>query len=1003
MTRQRTASIARGLASLVLLGLLLIGPPLALAALVGWPLPTEIPDVASLEQAIRSGVNDDIIVKALALVGWLAWAQIAASIAMEVVAVLRGRPSIQLPVLPGFQAIAGRLVASIAMMTATFSPATAMAAAAPPVPVVAFAAPAAPVAVPPPSWAATTAPDAGPIASPLGADPPATVTVERHDSYWAIAERTLGDGYRWREIRDLNVGRTMNTGDVVMAGSDLVHPGWVLELPGGAASPSTRQVETVDSTPVAAELTVEPGDSFWELAEEQLEEATGHLPTDAETAPYWQDMVEANQDRLVQPGNPNLIVPGQELCVPPVPGVPAGGPTAPPAVVEAMPEPPAEQPVPAPSPAHTTLPAEPVAEAPAAPTVPDASTPASPAASDSESVPVPAIAAAGLASAALAVGATRAVRRRRRQAGHRSPLSRPGPSEGDALAVHRELLANADDVAVDDLRRCLGELAQALATTGCEARPRIVQHGPEHLDVFLYAPSDDAPEGWRAEADGAVWTRRAPTIGGEDADTICAAPLLVTIGEPDEGGQIYLDLEADGVVSLTGDMVTARAVARSILTELAFTPLADTLEVLVVGDLAPPDAKALDHVTLADTWDDVRDDLAAWAEQSHQVLVDKGWPNSFLARGAEPYHDALAPVAVIAHEPPPADLLDVMLAHRPATLVVVALGEMQGATVIECAPDSLTLPDLGLVCTPHPLEAEALDAIIDLVESADDPGTPVDDPGVPDEGQLSLLALPVVVEPNTAGPDLEAMEEPDFDVLVRALGEIRVEGGDPLGPKQTAVVAYIALHGTVSADRLEEAVWASTTGTSRRKRLANTISECRALLGRRHLPAAADGRYHAGPGLMTDLELFDRRIGRAADQPPTESADTLLMAMGLVTGKLFNYRNSDRSSFSWVDLENWVSIWELKVAAVAQKCADLLLDLGRTEEAVEVALHALGIIPTHTALTETLMRAHAANGDRLAVQRVYEEHLGALETLDLDDAEDSTTELCERLLSARAG
>jgi DNA-binding SARP family transcriptional activator len=527
-----------------------------------------------------------------------------------------------------------------------------------------------------------------------------------------------------------------------------------------------------------------------------------------------------------------------------------------------------------------------------------------------------------------------------------------------------------------------------------------VQHGPEHLDVFLNAPSDVAPDGWRAEADGAVWTRLASTSDGEDLDPVCAAPLLVTIGQPDDGGQIYLDLEADGVVSLTGDMATARSVARSILTELAFTPLADTLEVLVVGDLAPPDAKALDHVNLADSWDDVRDDLAAWAEQSHQVLVENGWPNPFLARGDEPYHDGLAPVAVIAHEPPPTDLLDLVLAQRPATLVVVALGEMHGATVVECAPDSLTLPDVGLVCTPHPVEAEALDAIIDLVESADDPGTPVDDLATHTEGQF---APGVVVEPSAAGPDPDLEEDPEFDVLVRTLGDIRVEGGDPLAPKQTAVVAYIALHEGVTTDRLEEAVWASATGTSRRKRLANTLSECRALLGRRHLPAAVDGRYKPGPGVMTDLELFDRRVRRAADQPPIEAADTLLSAMELATGRLFNYRNSDRATFAWVDLENWVSIWELKVAAVAQKCADLLLDLGRTDEAVEVSLHALSIIPTHTSLTETLMRAHAANGDRLAVQRVYEEHVGALETLDLDDAEESTTELCERLLGARAG
>jgi DNA-binding SARP family transcriptional activator len=792
----------------------------------------------------------------------------------------------------------------------------------------------------------------------------------------------------------------MNTGDVIAPGSDLVHPGWVLNLPAGAGPAVSIEGKPFASPAPAEEVVVEEGDNFWELAEEQLESASGHLPTEGETAPYWQDMIEANEDRLVQPGNPNLILPGQKLCVPPVPGAsPVGGPTETAVVVEEPAAPPLEvppaeaQPVPLPTSEPEPVPTPPVTVrtpadlAPSAPSSADA---------DTENPALPAL-ATGLASAALAVGATRAVRHRRRRAAHRAPQSIPVPTNDGARAVHRALLAEADGVAVDDLRRCLGELAQAMAASGSATRPRIVQHSADHLDVYLNAPNTEAPSGWRADADGAVWSLRSSAAErNADAASICAAPLLVTLGQPDEGGQIYLDLEADGVISLAGQPDMARAVARSILTELAFTPLADTLEVMVIGNLAPPDAKALDHVTLANSWQDVREDLAAWAEQSHQVLLEKEWPNSFLGRGDDPYHDALAPVAVIAHEPPPSDLLDIVLANRPATLVVVAVGDMPGATVIDCTSDSLTIPDVGLVCTPYPLEEKALDAIIDMVESADDAGALA-------EGQLSLLASSLLVEPNPSGPDPETLVEPEYDVLVRTLGDIRVEGGDPLATKHAAAVAYIAIHGTVTADALEEAVWASSTGASRRKRMANTISECRALLGRKLLPTASDGRYKAGPGLMTDLELFDRRVLRAADQQPTDAADTLLSAMELVTGKLFNYRNADRSSFSWVDLENWVSRWEMKVAAVAQRCADLLLDVGRVDEAVDVALHALSVIPTHSALTESLMRAHAANGDRLAVQRVYQEHLGALESLDLDDAEASTTELCERLLDARTG
>jgi DNA-binding SARP family transcriptional activator len=253
------------------------------------------------------------------------------------------------------------------------------------------------------------------------------------------------------------------------------------------------------------------------------------------------------------------------------------------------------------------------------------------------------------------------------------------------------------------------------------------------------------------------------------------------------------------------------------------------------------------------------------------------------------------------------------------------------------------------------------------------------------------------IEPDPDGDDT-AIAEPDYDIVVRVLGDIRVEGGDPLAAKQTAVVAYIALHATVSADKLEDAVWASPTTTSRRKRLANTISECRAALGRHHFPPASDGRYRAGPGIITDVELFDRRIRRAAGQCPAEAVDTLVAALDLVTGPLFTYRATDRASFAWVDVENWASTWELNVAAVGQRCADLLVDVARCDEAADVARRILGIMPTHAGLTESLMRAHFANGDRLAVRRVYEEHVGALLALDLDEAADSTTELVERLL-----
>lgn len=1012
----RSTQILRGLGSLALLGLLLVGPPLVLAAFIGWPLPTAIPDLDTVQLALRSGVNDDVIVKGLALLAWMAWIQIAIAVMTEVVAVTRRRPAMRLPVMPGFQAAAGRLVASVAMMTATISPAAATAASAPPTPIVAYTAPA-PIAVPlpiqvPPPMATT--PAETPPSPPPSPPAPTTVTVERHDSYWAIAERTLGDGYLWREVRDQNVGRTMNTGHVVQPGSDLVLPGWVLELPPDADRAAPAEPGRGVPAGAPAEVVVEPGDNFWELAEEQLATTTGEAPTDLETLPYWQDMIEANEERLVQPGNPSLILPGQSLAVPPVPGVaPAGGPEAAPAPPVSADPPPAD-PVPSstvdsgeqsspgtpasPPPttdATSTTVTPPTSAAPAAtPAPPTSVAPTPPAESaaknatdDGSGIPLPAI-AAGVASAAFAVGATQAIRRRRLRSAHRSPTAAPPPTSETLGAIHRGLVAAADVEGVDGLRTALGSLARVLAEEGADVRPRVVQHGSDHLDVLLDT-SVPPPDGWTAADGEAMWTLDHLPESHAD-DPICATPLLVTLGQPDDGGQLYLDLEAEQLVALVGDPVAARAVARAMLVELALTPLADTLEVLVIGDLAPAAVTELDHVTLAASWDEVAEDLTAWAEQSHDAVTENGWPNGFIARGADAYHDALTPIVAVGAEPPPADLLDHLRSHRMATLTVVAIGSVAGSTVIECRPDSLTVVDLGLECSPYPMEPEVLDAVIDLLHDSEE--IVLSDP----EGQLSLLPPSLRIEPDLDA-DLESVAEPNYEVLVRVLGDITVEGGEPLAAKQTAVVAYIALHGTVSADKLEDAVWASPTTANRRKRLANTISECRAALGRHHFPPASDGRYRAGPGIVTDLELFDRRVRRAADQSPTEAADTLLTALDLVTGPLFTYRAVDRASFAWVEVENWASTWELKVAAAAQRCADLLLDIGRAEEAADVALRILGIMPTHAGLTENLMRAHAANGDRTAVERVYRDHVNALHALDLDEVGEATTALLQDL------
>lgn len=1024
MSLRRSTAVARGLASFTAAVLLVVGVPIALAVLVGWPLPTSLPGGDALSRALRTGVSDEVVVNTLAVIAWLAWSQLVLGLAAEVVGVVRGRQRPQLPVLPAMQGFATRLVAGVLLLGAPLHPVRAMAAPPAAAVIVADAAPplasrvAEPLAVSP-----TRVEHVTPTQPPPDLTVP-TVTVERHDSYWAIAERTLGDGLRWREIHELNVGRTVSDGHVITAGDQTLRTGWTLELPAGA---------TTSDADGPSEVVVEPGDNFWHLAEERLGSDLGHEPSDDEVAPYWREVVAANDDRLVQPGNPDLVVPGQVLMLPPsgraaapTPATDTPADTGAPASPGPSSEPTSSQ---APSDA-TTTPSTTVTTTTVPPTTSTTARPddavststaddrssetgersAGPspraareapdgdAGGATDAFPFAPAAIGGLSSVALAVGLKRLIDRRRRRFATAHDGQAPAPATGKDRALHQAVTAAADKARVHDLQLALGWLAAAVANSGIAVRPRVVRHGADCLEVLLVHPGTDAPPGWHAEGDGLVWVLDEPVDPDEPLDgPMCPAPLLVTIGQPDDDANVYIDLEADGLVALAGDVEVARDLARSMLTELALAPLADTLRVVVIGDLVEPDAAHLDHLTLVETWADVAEDLTAWAQESHSALVDNDWPNTFAGRGYDPDHDALVPIAVVATKPPPPDLLAVLRDTQPSAVAVVVADHVDGAlATIRCEADALTLDDIDLSFTPQGVDATELEDMGQLLLSVEQPAPDPHTVGVDADGQQPNTASKL----DAAGVDaddveaFEASDPPDYDVLVRLLGNIRVDRGTrPLNPKPTSVTAYLALHRAVTSDRLEEACWYGSDGISHRKRLRDVMTECRDALGSHHLPANRDGVYRIGPGVRTDLELFDWHVARAADQDPEDAVASYREALDLVTGRPFSYANAARRSFGWVDVEHHATTWEFKVAGVARAYAELSLDLGRRDDALDVLHRLLQAMPLQSGLVEALMRTHLAAGDRTAADGVYQEHTKALDHASLGDPDDAVEQL----------
>jgi DNA-binding SARP family transcriptional activator len=77
------------------------------------------------------------------------------------------------------------------------------------------------------SESVATAPDSAPEQATLAAT---SYTVVAGDSLWAIAERLLGDGFRWTELWTLNQHRQMPDGRT-FTNPNLIYAGWTLDLP----------------------------------------------------------------------------------------------------------------------------------------------------------------------------------------------------------------------------------------------------------------------------------------------------------------------------------------------------------------------------------------------------------------------------------------------------------------------------------------------------------------------------------------------------------------------------------------------------------------------------------------------------------------------------------------------------------------------------------------------------------------------------------------------------
>ena len=832
-SRPTSGQIAEGLGALAVITVALVGIPVLLASIVGWPLPHHVPTTGQLHTALTSQVPDGFWPKALAVVAWLGWAYFLVSLATGVVDVVRFRRRGTWRRAAGRTSMAA-LVSAVIVLASIRGLVPAQSTTALPVTVV---------------LAVSTAP----IPAVAGQPATAVYTVVPGDCLWDIAVAHYGDGEQWHAIYTANEGVLQADGRALES-SNWIYPGWKLTIPSAATPVSAPSVAppTADGAPAAASTTtytVVLGDSLWAIAAAHYGDGD-----------QWHAIYTANEGASQPDGqvlsDPSLIYPGWKLTIPQTAEAapPVTTPVVPPTVSTA-PAPPVAAPAPVhltpvPVPGHeahaaavpqhqppknghtpTTVPTR--LPAPVHISAPTSSAPANSGGADQtnghdlradsgSAADLPAVVIGGLGVLASAVIA-RSLRRRRR-------IARVGLRPGDLIAssssqvrdLESALAALIDTPTVDWLDAAMRHLAQVdKDDPGIVPPVRLVRVGGHGVDLILAEASGTAPGAFRVAEDGWVWTLPATTDPADLAGTSGSDPwfaVLVPVGEDDDG-MTYLAPVAPGtILPVTG-------------------PGADGV---VAAMAAAASWSGSEHLTVTADPAVATEAVTSHAGTTRTRILFLGSPAGL--------HPAVAVTVGIltTHEMPATDLS----VH------------CAGDGTVEIVPTQLRL-------RPCHLTAAAQEAIFEATATADTRTSP------------EVPAYQVVLSP--AGVDRAS------DLEVRLLTNTpAIVGGDIAERPQSRhfeLVALLALSGGVSKEDVRAAIYGTGSSVENISRIA---SQTRKMLGedpagQLYLPdASTRGVLTLSPRITTDLKRLCDDVGAAATAEPGEATALYIAGLDLI-------------------------------------------------------------------------------------------------------------------------
>jgi LysM domain len=845
--------------------------------------------------------------------------------------------------------------------------------------------------------------DTSTVASSPG-DGWSVVEVKRGDSVWAIAER-IADG---RDVSVLagqivtaNLGMVMSDGHRFSTPA-LIEPGWLLNVPSTAVI-TTTTAESVAAMPLTlheAGYVVVAGDSYWQIAEDHLDPSASI----GEVAAFTADLMSINapifgysDQRLIHPGDVVLIGPSAPALPPPTIEVP---PVALPELVESMPPVVVELPAPISAPATPTTLVVPPATFP--PPIGSSNSPSAVSSDDTGASMVEAWSSSGipikqgLAAAALLSGGALVVldARRRQQLRSATVGARLLPPTDQAVATETLLrsLSPADQLVRLDLAlRCA---APGLVREGARALAAEVSDDGE-IRLYTDRPTSLVAARWilDVDVDAGAWRLPAAVSLAELADDARRSnqpcPAIVHVGQS-AGGQLYVDLEAVGMLSIDAAPEVAASIVRCVAASLAVSPFAESSRVFTVGleietHLGNPRVES--HTSLNHAVEAVRATVGSTA------AATAGSATTFALRAAGTGGEAWEPAVLLSigiHDPQHLALLSPLADGGGRGVGVMVDRPVVGSgAVLRATAGGFVLEPLGRRVSPVGLSVAEVAAVDNLLDAA----------------ERRLLA-----EPHDDVPVLSIFTE--FDerphvLVVEVLGEVAVRSssGDLVGfdrSKAQELVAWLSQHRhrpTRSSART--ALWDVAV---RDATFSNVVSDARRAMAKVVTPPP--GQEWLGRTMNEDLPLHDLvvsdaelladRVGAARGLGARAAIAVLRPGVELIHGMPFA-----GTSYLWPDAEGITSSLVLLATSAAADLAARYLSLGEIEGVFWATGQGLKVLAGHEELIALRMRAHAHHGDLAGVRSEWDSYERAIHADAWASAEPSPklVELRRELLS----